>query len=426
MVAISEIRPTPIHKIPDLPQMEYVDTNKKGSKRVTLANKLGAALDTTEKKAVYALQNLDISEINPDNPYNPLSLNEKAFLFFAFLWHENQSLKPIKKFEDVREDFVDRMFDSFDDRISAAYDKFYDLYEKSTEKSRQQGFVNSLSDGLPLGEAVEEYVISQDNPLLIALKSKVDENGQITAESVGITYQEYIEESKKVKKERKSKNVKTELLKLLNKGLSLEESMDDLGIEIDLEENGSNPEERFAQFYEKVAVIEIPQLADYEIARVLVVKETRVKKARKRLRTQGRAVERTARDVKSAHTRKYARLKEIVRERTSQGISSTRIIVETGATYYQIRKQRDNLVGERKLPRKMGRRTAKKILKKALDDYIEEYGPDMKLNLSELYRRLFRGKRIGYTTIHSLYHELFSEQQVPELYVSPKRKPKPQ
>lgn len=228
MTVVLERKPgVPVNQVPDLPKIVYIDSSRKDSQRLTLANKLDGKLATDQIKAVEILQDLDIADIYPDNP---LSMNEKAFLFFSYLWHEHHSLKPIKQFEDVREDFIDRMFAAFDDRISTAYDRFYSLYRKATEVSRQQGFINSLKDGLILQEAVDEYEISPDNPLLIDLSTKVDEKGQIAPEVIEEIYSNYVEQPKKTERKKRPQKIFIDEVK---KGVPLSEAIQLSGITTD-------------------------------------------------------------------------------------------------------------------------------------------------------------------------------------------------
>jgi hypothetical protein len=166
--------------------------------------------------------------------------------------------------------------------------------------------------------------------------------------------------------------------------------------------------EKFMEFCNRVELIEDPLIADSEIALALNSSETRVKRARRRLRDEEKAVERTPKDISSANARRFAKLKLQIK---SIGLEETidTTAEKTGATRQQVLHQRQVLFESGELEKRTREKTKRK-LKRILNRHLKN-NPLTPVNLSEIFRT--SGLGVSWSTIQSLYHEIAKEQIVP-------------
>ena len=286
-----------------------------------------------------------------------ISLEQKRLLFFYHLWHETGSFGPIKEFGDIREDptvfsMLDRVMES--DELVLKYEDFYAEYKSLTQQEQQR--------------EVKKKIVVQEKP------------------------------GKK-------------LVKMLEKGIIVENAIKELEIPALLEEKGETAKERFAQFCGKVELINDPMLSDKDIASALHSTESRVKRARKRLRESGKARKRTPKEVSRANSRRLIPLRNKVKEMVPNNFLSD-ISEKTGATISQVKHQKKLLVRSGEISKNPTRTQNRERLRKIINDYmVNKKG--QKINLSRIHRE--SGLGLSYSTIQSLYHEIDSEQEVPKL-----------
>lgn len=101
----------------------------------------------------------------------------------------------------------------------------------------------------------------------------------------------------------------------------------------------------FAGFIKEVERVEDPNVSDKEIAQKLGTTETRVKRARRRLRIEGRAKQRTPEEIarSQSRARKLLPLRKQVKELVSRGHTTREVSAITGATFQQVKHQRSKL-----------------------------------------------------------------------------------
>lgn len=113
---------------------------------------------------------------------------------------------------------------------------------------------------------------------------------------------------------------------------------------------GKTNAKKFGEFLRQVEEIDSPLLSDEEIAKRLIESPTRIKRARKRLRDQGRIKKRTPKDVARSQgkVRKLLGLRAQVKELAERGHTTRQISAITKASYYQVKHQRSIIANEQK------------------------------------------------------------------------------
>lgn len=209
-----------------------------------------------------------------------------------------------------------------------------------------------------------------------------------------------------------------EFLKLLEEGVDPREAIEEMGLNFSEKVKGQTNQERFINFCKRVEIIESPEISDEEIAIALGESPTRIKRARKRLRDEGKARQRTPKEVSMANSRRFAFLRQQIKSAdTKELVGET--AERTGATRQQVLHQRAVLFRRGEIKRKTRDKTRQK-LKLILENHLQENPPGTPINLSEIYRSGKLG--VSWSTIQSLYHELKLTQNVPELKYHPRRK----
>lgn len=286
-----------------------------------------------------------------------IPLEQKRLLFFYHLWHETGSFGSIKEFGDIREDAAvftirNRVLES--DELVLQYENFYEKYLDLTKQN-------------------------QEKPI----------------------------RKRRVYEEKPGKKI----VKMLEKGIGVEDAVSKLEISIDLEEKGNTAKERFFQFCSKVELINDPLLSDKEIALILKSTQSRVKRARKRLRLTGKQRKRTPMEISRANSRRLIPLRNQVRNLAGDMLLKD-IAKKTGATISQVKLQKEILVKSGEIPQNSTRIQRKEIFKKLISEFMISHKGE-KINLSKIYREA--GLGISYSLIQSLFQEIKNEQEVPAL-----------
>lgn len=209
-----------------------------------------------------------------------------------------------------------------------------------------------------------------------------------------------------------------EFLILLGEGLDPKEAIEELGLNLEKDERGKTNHEKFIDFCRQVEIIENPVISDEEIAKALAASPTRVKRARKRLREEGKARQRTAAEVSMSNSRRLFPIRAQIK-RMGLGKSVKEMSESTGATESQVLHQRAILFREKEI-RKRTRNQTRKRLKKILNNYMQKNPPGTPINLSQLHRDFNLG--VSWSTIQTLYHEIEATQAVPVLKYNPRKK----
>lgn len=252
---------------------------------------------------------------------------------------------------------------------------------------------------------IKEFGDIKEDPTIDAMLDRVMNNDNLV-----VAYDEF---SKKFNQKEKYGE---RLLQLVNEGIGLQEAVEESEISLDSEEKQGTNQQRFAEFCQKVEMIDHPAFSDKEIAIALRSSKSRIKRARKRLRDEGKIRERTRKDLRQAYSRRFFPLRNGIKNQYSDfPIAETAEIM--GVTKEQVKHQRAILLKRGEIKRKT-RKDTKEKLRAILNAYLNQT-EEGTVNLSDIYRG--RQLEVSWSTIQSLYHEIAREQPVPVLKTSPRR-----